>query len=96
LFKKTLLNVLLALLLCFSVVMSTSAAQPTAKDLVIAGIKNFDLGVDKGFYEKSEDVTSIKITEFDGSITKELGQFKGASIDLLSQLDNMPAYLFRP
>ncbi|KAF1086567.1 hypothetical protein SPSYN_00286 [Sporotomaculum syntrophicum] len=86
--KKTLFNVLLALSLCFCVVLSTSAAQPTAKDLVITGIKNFDLGVDKGFYEKSEDVTSIKITEFDGSVTKELGQFKGASIDLLSQLDS--------
>jgi len=87
LFKKTLLNVLLSLFLCFSLVLSTNAAQPTGKDLVVAGIKNFDMGIDKGFYEKSQDVTSIKITEFEGSVTKELGHLKGASIDLLSQLD---------
>lgn len=85
--RKILLNVVLALVLCFSVVFATSAAQPTAKDLVVAGIKNFDLGVNKGFYEKSQGVTSMKITEFDGSLTKELGHIKGASIDLLSQLD---------
>ncbi len=86
-FKKTLLNVLLSLFLCFSLVLSTNAAQPTGKDLVVAGIKNFDMGIDKGFYEKSQDVTSIKITEFEGSVTKELSHLKGASIDLLSQLD---------
>ncbi|MDD2200373.1 MAG: hypothetical protein PHE08_11660, partial [Bacteroidales bacterium] len=85
--RKILFNVVLALVLCFSVVLATNAAQPTAKDLVVANIKNFDLGVNKGFYEKSQDVTSVKITEFDGSLTKELGHVKGASIDLMSQLD---------
>ncbi|AGL00081.1 copper amine oxidase N-terminal domain-containing protein [Desulfoscipio gibsoniae] len=85
--RKSLFNVVLALVLCFTVVLAAEAAQPTAKDLVIDSIKNFDLGVDKGFYEKSQDETSIKITDFDGSLVKELGHVKGASIDLLSQLD---------
>ncbi|MDD4238805.1 MAG: hypothetical protein PHT62_09665, partial [Desulfotomaculaceae bacterium] len=85
--RKILLYVVLALVLCFSVVFATNAEQPTAKDLILLSIKNFDLGVNKGFYEKSQDVTNVKITEFDGSLTKDLGQVKGASSDLVSQLD---------
>lgn len=86
--RKVLLYVVLSLVLSFSVVFATNAAQPTAKDLVLLSIKNFGMGINKAFYEKSQDVTSIKITEFDGSLTKEAaGQVKGASIDLISQLD---------
>lgn len=85
--KKNLLSIVLALVLCFSVVFVSNAAQPTAKDLVIAGIKYFDAGINKGFYEKSQGVTRIKISEFDGSLTKELGHVKGALIDFLAQLD---------
>lgn len=85
--RKFLLSAVLVLVLCFSVVLATNAAQPTAKDLILLNISNFDLGINKGFYEKSQDVTSIKISEFDGSLTKELSQVKGASIDLLTQVD---------
>ncbi|MGI6493190.1 MAG: hypothetical protein ACOX0T_12545 [Pelotomaculum sp.] len=85
--RKILLYVVLSLVLSFGVVLATYAAQPTAKDLVLLGIKNFDTGINKAFYEKSQDVTSIKITGFDGSLTTEAGQIKGASIDLVSQLD---------
>jgi DNA-binding transcriptional regulator GbsR (MarR family) len=85
--RKTLLCMALTLVLCFSVVFVTSAAQTSAKDLILAGIKNFDPGVNKAFYEKSQDVTNIKISEFDGSLTKDAGPVKGASIDLISQLD---------
>ncbi|MDD4169192.1 MAG: copper amine oxidase N-terminal domain-containing protein, partial [Desulfotomaculaceae bacterium] len=85
--RKTLFNAALALVLCFSVVFAAYAAQPTAKDLVIAGINNFNLGFDKGFYEKTRDVTNLTITEFDGSLTKELGQVKGSSTEFISQLD---------
>ncbi|MDD3654411.1 MAG: copper amine oxidase N-terminal domain-containing protein [Desulfotomaculaceae bacterium] len=85
--KKTLFNVALALVLCFSVVFGAKAAQPTAKDLVMASINNFNLGFDKGFYEKCQDVTNLTITEFDGSLTKELGQVKGSSTEFISQLD---------
>lgn len=85
--RKALLCMVLTLVLCFSIVFVTSAAQTGAKDLVLAGIKNFDPGVNKAFYEKSQDVTNIKISEFDGSLTKDAGPVKGASIDLISQLD---------
>lgn len=60
--RKILLYVVLSLVLSFGVVLATYAAQPTAKDLVLLGIKNFDTGINKAFYEKSQDVTSIKIT----------------------------------
>lgn len=85
--RKILLYVVLSLVLSFGVVLAGNAAQPTAKDLILLGIKNFDTGINKAFYEKCQDVTSIKITGFDGSLTKEAGQVKGASIDLVSQLD---------
>ncbi|OPX88498.1 MAG: hypothetical protein A4E53_01927 [Pelotomaculum sp. PtaB.Bin104] len=85
--RKSLFKVVLTLFLCFSVVLATDAAQPTAKDLVLASINSFNLGIDKGFYEKSQDVTNITVTEFDGSLTKELGQVKGSSTEFISQLD---------
>lgn len=85
--RKALLYAAMALVLCFGVVLATDAAQPIAKDLVLTSIKNFDMGIDKGFYEKSQDETNIQITEFDGSLTKDLDYVKGASINFLSQLD---------
>lgn len=57
--RKILLYVVLSLVLSFGVVLATYAAQPTAKDLVLLGIKNFDTGINKAFYEKSQDVTSF-------------------------------------
>jgi hypothetical protein len=86
--RKILLLAALALVLCFSIVFTSSAALPTAKDLVIANITNLELGVDKGFYEKSQDDTIVKLTEFDGSLFKELDLAKGDSVNFLSQLDS--------
>lgn len=85
--QRSLLLVALTLLFCFGVVLATGAAQPTAKDLVIASINNFNLGIDKSFYEKCRDVTKITVTEFDGSLTQALGQVKGSETEFISELD---------
>lgn len=85
--RKNIFNVMLALVLCFTVAFAAEAAQPTAKDVLIENIENFNLGVSKDYYEKSQDETTINITRFDGSLVKELVSLKGASIDLLTQMD---------
>lgn len=58
--RKILLYVVLSLVLSFGVVLATYAAQPTAKDLVLLGIKNFDTGINKAFYEKRVKITGEK------------------------------------
>lgn len=85
--RKNTFYVVIALFLCFTMVFAAEAAQPTAKDKLIENIENFDLGVSKDYYEKSQDETTVNITRFDGSLVKELGSLKGASIDLLTQMD---------
>ncbi|WP_066634048.1 copper amine oxidase N-terminal domain-containing protein [Desulfolucanica intricata] len=85
--KKNLLIVAIALLFCFSIVFATGAAQPAAKDLVLAKIKDFKFEVDKGFYEKSLDESHFTITKFDGSVKNNLGDYAGTKIDLLSYMD---------
>ncbi|MEG6615931.1 hypothetical protein V6C27_05745 [Peptococcaceae bacterium 1198_IL3148] len=86
--RKNLLIVLLTLALCFSIVFATNATQPTAKDLVLAKVKNFELGYDKGFYDKSEGTTQFNIQKFDGTIKDELGDFAGTKFEMLAQLDS--------
>lgn len=85
--KKAILHVMLALALCFTTAIAVEAAQPTAKDMLIENIENFNLGINKDYYEKSQDETTVNITRFDGNLVKEVGYIKGTSIDLLSQLD---------
>ncbi|MBM7853894.1 hypothetical protein JOC37_000259 [Desulfohalotomaculum tongense] len=89
--RKTLLAFLLTLLLCFSVAFASGAGQPTAKDLVLAKIKNFSLPVDKDFYDKSVGKTNFTISKFEGSLAEELEAeglvLNGLSMDLSTQLD---------
>ncbi|TYO94445.1 copper amine oxidase N-terminal domain-containing protein [Desulfallas thermosapovorans] len=85
--RKNIFIVMLALVLCFTLAFAAEAAQPTAKDVLIENIGNFNLGVSKDYYEKSRDETTINITRFDGSLVKDLASLKGASIDLLTQMD---------
>ncbi len=85
--RKSILSIVLALVLCFVAVVAVEAAQPTAKDLMLEGIENFNLGVSKGYYEKSRDETTLKVTQLDGSLAKDWTFLKGTTIDFLSLLD---------
>ena len=80
---------LLTLVFCLTAVFPLSAAQqPTAKELMLVAIKNFDLGVDKGFYEKSSGEANLEVTRFGGSLQAQLGDYTGAKINLITQLDD--------
>ncbi|WP_347490524.1 hypothetical protein [Desulfoscipio sp. XC116] len=86
--KKFLFTVMLTIAFCFSLVLVVSAGQPTAKDLVMTAVKNIDFGINKGFYEKCQGESHLTLTKFDGSLLEEAGDFAGAKVDFLTQLDN--------
>ena len=86
---RVIFTALLALVFCFTAVFPISAAQqPTAKELMLTALKNFDLGVDKGFYEKSWGEANLEVAKFEGSLQEQLGDFAGAKIKLITQLDD--------
>ena len=85
--RKPFIIVLFTLLLCFNVVFATSAAQLSAKDLLIDKINNFKLGVNKDFYNKSSSDTSLVLNKFEGTVKNELGDYTGSKIGLKAQLD---------
>ena len=85
--QKPFIIVLLSLLLCFSVVLATSAAQKSAKDLLLDKTNNYRLSINKGFYSKSSSNTILEVNKIEGTIKKELGDLAGSSIGLQVQLD---------
>ncbi|MCG8402619.1 MAG: hypothetical protein MJA84_13680 [Firmicutes bacterium] len=87
--KRVLLTAFLAMVFCLTAVFSIGAAQqPTAKDLVLAAIKNFNIGVDKGFYENSKSETNLEVTKFGGSLQEEYGDYSGDTVKLIAELDD--------
>jgi hypothetical protein len=86
--NKKLLTVALTLVFCFSVVLATGASPPTAKDLVLAKVKNFELGYDKGFYDKSESTSNFNITKFNGTVKDKLGDYAGTELNFLTQFNS--------
>ncbi len=85
---RVLFTALLSLVFCLTAVFPVAAVQPTAKDLVLVAIKNFDLGMDKGFYQKSQGEGTLEVTRFDGSLKKIIGDYSGATIKYLVHLDD--------
>lgn len=85
---RVLFTALLALIFCFTAVLPLAAVQPpTAKELVLNAIKNVELELDPGFYEKSTGETNLKVTRFGGSLQK-LGDFTGSKMKLYMEFDN--------
>jgi len=85
---RVLLAALLTLIFCLTAVFPVAAVQPTAKDLVLVAIKNFDLGMNKGFYQKSQGEGTLEVTRFDGSLKEVIGDYSGATINYLVQMDD--------
>lgn len=85
---RVLFTALLILVFCLTAVFPVGAVQPTAKDLVLVAIKNFDLGINKGFYEKSTGEANLEVTRFSGSLQEKLGDYSGAKIRFVTQLDD--------
>ncbi len=85
--KRKFITTLLTLVFCLTAVFPIAAAQPTAKDLVLAAAKNIDLGINEGFYEKSKGDGNFEITKFDGSLKEELGDLSGAKLGFYVEYD---------
>ncbi|HBX23594.1 MAG TPA: copper amine oxidase N-terminal domain-containing protein [Desulfotomaculum sp.] len=85
---RVLLAALLTLVFCLTAVFPVAAVQPTAKDLVLVAIKNFDLGMNKGFYQKSQGEGTLEVTRFDGSLKEVTGDYSGSTIKYLVQMDD--------
>ncbi|MTI84949.1 MAG: copper amine oxidase N-terminal domain-containing protein [Firmicutes bacterium] len=86
--KRKLITTLLTLVFCLTAVFPIAAAQPTAKDLVLAAAKNIDLGINEGFYEKSKGDGNFEITKFNGSLKEELGDLSGAQFGFYVEYDD--------
>ena len=86
--RRALITALLILVFCLTAVFPIGAAQPTAKDLVLSAVKNMDLGINKGFYEKSKGEANLEITKFSGSLKDELGDYSGAKLRFFVELDD--------
>lgn len=86
--KRVLFTTLLTLVFCLTAVFPVGAAQPTAKDLVLIAVKNFDLGINQGFYEKSQGEANITVTRFGGSLTEVLGDYSGSKFQFFVALDD--------
>lgn len=82
------LTVLLILVFCFTAVLPVAAVQPTAKDLVLTAINNFNLGIHEGFYQKSQAEGTLKITRFGGSLTEAIGDYSGAKLKYATIMDD--------
>lgn len=61
--------------------------QPTAKDLVVAKIKNLELPINEGFYDKARGDMTLEVTKFDGVVKEQLGDLENSSISLLVKED---------
>jgi len=85
---RAFLTALLTLVFCLTAVFPVGAAQPTAKDLVLNAVKNFDLGINQGFYEQSYGEANITVTRFGGSLSEVLGDYSGSKIRLFMTLDD--------
>ena len=90
--KRVFLTALLTMVFCLAAVFSLGAAQqPTAKDLVLAAIKNLNLGIDKGFYENSKSETNLEVSKFGGSLQERYGDYSGDTVNLIAKLDDSNA-----
>ncbi len=85
--RKNLFVVLLATLLCLSVVFASNAAQPTAKEMVIAKIKNAKLPISSEFYQKAVTETNLEVTKFDGTMIDVIGDLTNTAVNLLIEED---------
>ncbi len=85
--RKTLLVTLLTVIFCLSIVFASNAVQPTAKDMVIAKIKNAEINIDPGFYEKARGEMNIEVTKFDGEVKDKFGDLTNRSVNLLHKTD---------
>lgn len=87
--RRVLFTAFLTLVFCLTTVFPVGATQPaTAKDLVLAAIKNLDPGIDKGFYEKSKGKANLEVTRFSGTLPEQLGDYSGAKIRFDMELDD--------
>lgn len=85
--RKNLFVVLLATLLCLSVVFASNAAQPTAKEMVVAKIKNAELPISSEFYQKAVTETNLEVTKFDGTMIDVIGDLTNTAVNLLIEED---------
>lgn len=80
-------TVMLTLVFCLTAVFPVAAAPPGAKDLVLAAVHNFDMGMDPGFYEKSEGKGAFEVTRFGGAAKDAVGDLTGAAVEYSAAMD---------
>lgn len=79
---------MLTLIFCLTAVFPVAAVQPTAKDLVLTAINNFNLGINEGFYQKSRAEGTLELTRFGGSLTESIGDYSGAKLKYAAIMDD--------
>ncbi len=80
--KKGLLAVVLAAVLCFSVVFVVSAEQLPVKEKLIDRLTEPGLRFDPGFYEHASGSMRFQIDRLDGSLVRELEGVAGSTLTL--------------
>lgn len=85
---RVLFTALLTLVFCVTAVFPVAAVPPSAKDLVLAAVNNFDLGMNEGFYKKSTGEGTLEVTRFEGSLKETVGDYTGAALRYSAQMDD--------